>query len=117
MYLLIAAAFIIALTAVGLPLFAIVVVSMGSVREENAHSLGSETPGLGQRIARRIVGFRTANIGALAPGQLPKSAARRQREVRFAYASRTVPAAGQQRSLYESQAHRVRTDQRERAGV
>lgn len=71
MSLLIAAALIIALAAVGLPLLAIVIVSLASVREENQHSLGSEAPGLGQRIARRIVGFRTANIGALAPGQMP----------------------------------------------
>ena len=52
MYLLIAAAFIIALAAVGLPLLAIVVVSLGSVREENQHSLALEAPGPGQRIAR-----------------------------------------------------------------
>ena len=71
MYLWIAAVFIIALVAVGLPLLAIVVVSMGSLREENAHSLGSEAPGLGGRMARRIVGFRTSNIGALALGNCP----------------------------------------------
>jgi len=105
-YLLIAAALIIALAAVGLPLFAIVIVSMGSVREENQHSLGSEAPGLGQRIARRIVGFRTANVGALAPGRMPGagrgpvSASRRQPEVRLAYASRPVSAAGQQRAVH-----------------
>jgi hypothetical protein len=116
-YLLIAASFIIALAAVGLPLLAIVVVSMGSVREENQHSLGDEAPGLGQGIARRIVGFRTANIGALAPGQMPKSAPRWRPEVGLAYASRTVSAAGQQRAVYQSQAHRIRPDQRERAGV
>ena len=117
MYLWIAAVFIIALVAVGLPLVAIVVVSMGSLREENAHSLGSEAPGLGQRMARRILGFRTSNIGALAPGQLPKSAARRRSEVGFGYASGTVSASGQQRTVSQSQAHRVRPDQRQRAGV
>jgi hypothetical protein len=98
--LLIAAAFIVALTAVGLPLAAIVVVSMGSLREESAHSLGRETSGSGQRIARRILGFRTANIGALAPGQMPVAVPSRRSEVRLSYASRPVSNAGQQRSVY-----------------
>lgn len=102
---------------VALPMAAIVLVSMASLREEFAHSLSGEAPGSGARAARRLLGFRTANIGTLAPGQMPTSSAPGDAEVRFVHARRPVPDPGKYSANRQSQPYRVSADQRERAGV
>lgn len=117
LYLLIAIAAIIAVLAVAIPIMAIAVVSLGSLREESLHSLGDEAPGAGGRAARRILGFRTANIGALAPRRTTRPAPIAGPEVRFTHARRPLPAAGQFAAERQSRQDRVGSDQRERAGV
>lgn len=117
LYLLIAIAAIIAVLAVAVPIMVIAVVSLGSLREESLHSLGDEAPGAGERVARWILGFHTANIGALAPRRTTGSASTADPEVRFTHARRPLPAAGQLPAQRQSHQDRVGSDQRERAGV
>src|SRR5215469_7546743 len=70
---------------VTLPIAAIILVSMASLREESAHSLSGEAPGPGERVARRLLGFRTDDIGAEAPDQRPTSASFSRTEVRLGH--------------------------------
>ena len=107
----------VAVVVVALPIAAIILVSMASLREESAHSLSGEAPGPGERAARRLLGFRTAHIGAMAPGQKPRSSASGGAEVRFVHARRPVSDPGKYSANRQSQPYRVSTDHRERAGV
>src|SRR5215469_1389987 len=75
-----------AVVVAALPIGAIILVSLASLREESAHSLSGEAPGPGERAARRLLGFRTAHIGAMAPRQMPRSSATRRAKVRFVHA-------------------------------
>ncbi len=107
----------VAVVVVALPLAAIILVSMASLREESARSLSGEAAGAGQRVARRLLGYHTTHPGALVPRQTPKSPLRGQTEVRFVHARRPVPDPGRNPAFRESQPYRVSVDQRERAGV
>src|SRR5258708_33358303 len=100
-----------------LPIAAIILVSMASLREESAHSLSGEAPGPGERAARRLLGFRTAHIGAMTPGQKPTSSRPGNGEVRFVHARRPVSDPGKYSANRQSQPYRVSDDQLERAGV
>lgn len=81
----------------GLPVGAIVLVSLASLREESAHSLTREAPGPASRAARRLLGYRT--------------------EVRFAHATRAVPDPGQYRPGDQSEPGSIGADRRIGAGV
>jgi hypothetical protein len=116
LYLLIAIGAIIAVLA-AIPITVIAVVSMASLREESLHSLGDKAPGAGERAARRILGFHTANIGSLAPRRTTRSASIADPEVRFTHARRPMSDAGQFAAERQSQPDRLGSDQRQRAGV
>jgi hypothetical protein len=107
----------VAVVVVALPLAAIIVVSMASLREESARSLSGEAAGAGQRFARRLLGYHTAHPGALVPRQAPKSPLGGQAEVRFVHARRPVSDPGQYPAIGQPQPYRISVDQRERAGV
>lgn len=91
-----------------LPIGAIILVSVASLREESAHSLSGEAPGPGERAARRLLGFRT---------ELPLLFASDDTEVRFVYARRPVSDPGKYSPSSQSQPYRISANQRERAGV
>src|SRR5215472_15842775 len=107
----------VAVVVAALPIAAIILVSMASLREESAHSLSGEAPGPGERAARRLLGFRTAHIGAMAPGQKPTSSASGTTEVRFVHARRPMSDPGKHSANRQSQPYRISADQRQRAGV
>jgi hypothetical protein len=107
----------VAVIVVALPIAAIILVSLASLREESAHSLSGEAPGRGERAARRLLGFRTAHIGAMAPGHTPASTRADDTEVRFVHARRPVSDPGQFSAVRQSQPYRIGAHQRERAGV
>ena len=108
---------VVAIVVAALPIGAIILVSMASLREESAHSLSGEAPGPGERAARRLLGFRTAHIGAMAPGRRPTSSGRGDTEVRFVHARRPLPDPSKYSANRQSQPYRISADQRERAGV
>lgn len=98
----------VAVVVAALPIAAIILVSMASLREESAHSLSGEAPGSAERAARRLLGFRTE----VSASSVPDDA-----EVRFAYARRPVSDPGKYSASRQSQPYRISTSQRERAGV
>lgn len=98
----------VAVVVAALPIAAIILVSMASLREESAHSLSGEAPGPGERAARRLLGFRT---------EVPASSPPNDTAVRFAYARRPVSDPGQYSANRQSQPYRISAGQRERAGV
>ena len=102
---------------VALPIAAAILVSMASHHEEAAHSLSGEAPSFGDRVARRVLGFKAAHVGPWAPGQMPAPRSARDREVRFAYARRSVSDPSEFRAIRQSQQDRIRLDQRQGAGV
>ncbi len=102
------------IAVVALPLVAIVLVSLASVREESAHSLSGQPPGWAERMARRLLGYRT---DPAAVNQAQRTAARNRTEVRFAHARRTMPGPGQQRASGESGARADSAWRRQGAGV
>ena len=107
----------VAVVVVALPIAAIILVSMASLREESAHSLSGEAPGPGERAARRLLGFRTDHVGGVAPGRKPRSSAQDSTEVRFVHARRPLSDPGKYSANRQSQPYRVSIDYRERAGV
>lgn len=110
---LIAAGLLVASLIVVVPLVVIMLVSFASVREESARSLGGAAPSLAARFARRVLGFH----GDL--GSAPRSGPTRkpQREVRFAYARRTLPDSGSQPASRQPRPRPIRLDKREPARV
>src|SRR5215469_3789950 len=107
----------VATVIVALPLAAVILVSMASLREESAHSLSGDAPGAGERAARRLLGFRTDRIEVLAARQEPASSAAGRAEVRFVHARRPVPDPAEYSADRQSRPYRVIAGQRERAGV
>ncbi len=95
------------------PLVAILVVSVASLHEESARSLSGAAPNLAARLARRVVGFR----GDLRSAPAPRPRRRSGHEVRFAYASNTLPDPGRQPARRQSQPRPIRFEQRQPAGV
>jgi|ERR1700683_512414 len=121
LYPLIVVGAIIAVLAASIPILAIALVSLASLHEESAHTLGDAAPGPGERLARRILGFR----GSPAPPVSRRSAVSRPPasvrsagpEVRFPHARRPVSDSGQHPASRQPSPHGTRSDQRERAGV
>ena len=99
------------------PLVAILLVSFASLREESARSLSGAAPNFAARLARRVLGFhgdlpsRPSSVQARTPSQGSG------REVRFAYARRTLPNPGQRPAGRQPQPSSVRFGQRQPAGV
>lgn len=102
-------AIVVVVFVVALPLIAVVLVSVASVREESAHSLSGRAPGRAEALARRLLGYRAdpAAVGA----------ARRAAEVRFAHAHRTLPDTGHRPAGGESGAGTSGAFHRTGAGV
>ena len=122
----IAVATVAVVSAVALPLIAAVLVSLASMREEYARSLGGEAPGLMARMARLVLAFRAERDLSPRGGADPDWPQRRrarhsrraaEREVRFAHARRTLPDAGQFPARRQPQPRSVGAHQRETAGV
>src|SRR5215472_3753527 len=86
----------VAVVVVTLPIAAIILVSMASLREESAHSLSGEAPGSGERAARRLLGFHTARSSA--PDDI---------EVRFVHARRPVSDPGKFSAIRQPQPYRI----------
>jgi hypothetical protein len=112
----------VAAVVAALPIAAVILVTLASHHEESVHSLSGEAPGPTDRIARRVLGFKTAHAGRLAPGQMPTSSSRSPRssqnsEVRFVHARRPVSDPSEYRADRQSPEDRIRFDQRQRAGV
>jgi hypothetical protein len=121
----------IAATAVTLPLAAVIVVSLASVREEWAHSLSGQAPGPLARAARRLLAYQTesADRGADWPTrQWPPTGSASERtvrhgaggpsdEVRFGYARRPLPASRKRPAVSQPRPRPVLVDQRQGAGV
>lgn len=108
----------------GLPLTAVFLVSVASRREESAHSLSGQAPGVTTQAARRLLGFRAERMAPLpdwaasySGRPAPSTASRADGEVRFAHARRPLSVAGQLPARRQSQPSSVRTDQRQGAGV
>ncbi|HUZ52995.1 MAG TPA: hypothetical protein VMU94_10770 [Streptosporangiaceae bacterium] len=113
-----------AVVVAGGPLAAVVLVSIASRREESAHSLSGQAPGVTTQAARRLLGFRAERIAPLpewaasySGRPAPSPASQADSEVRFAHARRPLSDAGQFPARRQSQPSPVRTDQREGAGV
>lgn len=107
----------IALAAVLIPLVAIIVVSWASLREEATNSLSGEAPGPCARLARRVLGFRAAHVGAFAPTQTTTRSTRRDTEVRFQHARRSLSDSSKHSASRQSPSDRIRADFRQRASV
>ena len=123
----------IAVMAVMAPLAAMVLVSIASRREESASSLSRQAPGPVTAAARRLLAYRSDHVASLprrrrARGsvasttmepspQSPHPVGERDLEVRFAYARRSVPDAGQFPARRQPQPRSVGAHQRETAGV
>jgi hypothetical protein len=107
--------------AVVVPVAAIALVSVASLREESAQTLGRKAPGAMQRIARRVVGYHGKKIVVAARQRQPGPPAPVTRqgipEVRFGHASRTLPDAGQFSASGQPQPGAGRAEYREPAGV
>jgi len=54
---------VIAIVVAGIPLAAVVLVTMGSRREETARSIAGRAPGPMERAARRLLAFHATGIG------------------------------------------------------
>jgi hypothetical protein len=120
---------VVATAAVAVPLAAVAIVSLASVREESAHSLSGQAPGLLARIARQLLAFQSESAEADWPVSQQAlyqpasrsadrhSAPRRRPEVRFAYARRTLSDFGQLPAIRQPQPRAIRYDQRQGAGV
>ena len=122
----IAVAVVAVVSAVALPLIAIVLVSLSSMREEHARSLGGDAPGPVARMARLVLAFRAERDGPPQAGADPawpqRRRARRPRrvadgEVRFAHARRTLPDPHQQPASSQPQPDPLRAERRQTAGV
>ena len=114
----------VAAVVAGGPLVAILLVSVASRREESAHSLSGQAPGVTTQAARRLLGFRADRIAPLpdwaasySARPAPSPASQAEREVRFAHARRTLSDTGQLPARRQSQPSSIRTDQRQGAGV
>ena len=122
----------IAVTAVTAPLAAMVLVSIASRREESASSLSRQAPGPVTAAARRLLAYRSDQVplprrrrarGRVASAtrepslRAPHSIANRDLEVRFGYARRSLPDAGQFPARRQPQLRSVGAHQRETAGV
>ena len=107
----------VAAVIVALPIVAIILVSLASLHEESAHSLSGEAPGPTPRIARRLLGFKTAHIGAMAPGHSPVSRSSRRGEVRFVHARRPLSDPSEYAADGQSRQDRIRLGERQGAGV
>ncbi len=113
------------------PLAAVVLVSMASMREESAQSLSGMPPGPITRLARRVLAYQSEPFDTSAHGRARRSAStgpgrrpagrrttgRTGQEVRFAYARRTLPDPGQYPASRQSGPGAVRFDDRQTAGV
>ena len=113
-----------AVVVAGGPLAAIFLVSVASRREESAHSLSGQAPGVATQAARQLLGFRAERIAALPDWAVsysdrpaPSPASQADREVRFAHARRPLSDTGQLPARRQSQPSPVRTDERQGAGV
>ena len=123
----------IAVSAVTAPLAAMVLVSIASRREESASSLSRQAPGPVTAAARRLLAYRSDHVASLprrrrargraasatrAPSpRTPQPIAEHDLEVRFAYARRSLPDAGQFPARRQPQPRSVGAHQRETAGV
>ena len=114
----------VAVVVAGGPIAAILLVSVASRREESAHSLSGQAPGVTTETARRLLGFRAERIAPLpdwaagyADRPAPSPASQADREVRFAHARRPLSDAGQLPARRQSQPSSVRADERQGAGV
>jgi hypothetical protein len=122
----------IAVMAVTAPLAAMVLVSIASRREESASSLSRQAPGPVTAAARRLLAYRSDHVASLprrrARARAASAAAERALqaprpigepdiEVRFAYARRSLPNAGQFPARRQPQPRSVGAHQRETAGV
>jgi hypothetical protein len=54
---------VIAIVVAGVPLAAVVLVTIASRREENARSIGGRAPGRMERAARKVLAFQAIGIG------------------------------------------------------
>jgi len=122
----IAVATVAVVSAVALPLIAAVLVSLASMREEYARSLGGEAPGLMARMARLVLAFRAERDLSPRGGADPDWPQRRrarhsrraaEREVRFAHARRTLPDTRKQPANGQPQPDPRSADRRQPAGV
>jgi hypothetical protein len=107
--------------AVVVPVAAIALVSVASLREEAAQTLGRKAPGAMQRVARQVVGYHGKKAVVAPVRRRPRPAARVTRqgipEVRFGHASRTLPDPGQFSASGQPQPGAERAEYREPAGV
>lgn len=118
-----------------IPFGVIVLVSIASLSEEAAQSLGRQAPGTLQRMARRLLGYRSEAKPAPRPasrverGPAPRPGYRRSParqplparqpmpEVRFAHARRPGSAPDQLAAVRQPRPGALRLDERETAGV
>ncbi|HXP22475.1 MAG TPA: hypothetical protein VN840_22785 [Streptosporangiaceae bacterium] len=123
----------VAVVMMAIPLAAVALVSLASVREESRHSLYGQAPGPAERAARRLLAFHSESIGDLASGRRPagrsaslgsagrsdarQASPRSGHEVRFAYARRPLPDPGQRSARRQPQPGAIRLDQRQGAAV
>lgn len=113
-----------AVVVAGGPFAAILLVTIASRREESAHTLSGQAPGVATQAARRLLGFRAERLAPLpdwaasySGRPAPSPASQADREVRFAHARRPLSDSGQLPARRQSQPSPVRTDQRQGAGV
>jgi hypothetical protein len=107
--------------AVVVPVAAIVLVSVASLREEAGHTLGRKAPGAMQRVARQVLGYHGKRVMVAPVRRQPRPSVRVTRqgipEVRFGHASRTLPDPGQFSASGQPQPGADRAEYREPAGV
>jgi hypothetical protein len=122
---------IVAVVLILVPLAAVLLVSLASVREESRHSLSGQAPGPAARAARRLLAFQSEPMSVVAsrPARGPAAigsadqfpalhaAPKPGYEVRFAYARRPLSDLGQRPASRQSQPSAVRLDQLSGAGV
>jgi len=106
-----------AITAVTLPLAAIILISVASVREEAAHSLSGQPPGWASAMARRLLGYHADPKAARAARHDAVLRALGESEVRLPHARRTLPDPDQQPASGEPGAGTGSPWQRQGAGV
>lgn len=106
-----------AIVIIAVPLAAAALVSLGSLREESAHSLSGQAPGAAERAARRLVGFTSEPLARPVAGRTASQARIPGTELRFDHARRPVSDLGQYAAERQSQPGAVLADQRQPAGV
>lgn len=108
------AGIVVAIGAVALPLAAIVLVSLASIREEAAASLSGEPRGWAERTARRVLGYHADRSAMSGTGTRADTG---QARIRFAHARRLVPDPRREPALGELGASAGGASHRSRAGV